>query len=321
MNIVEKKDIIFQLLLGMVFKKWFISMNSTLIAGSNGIVGSQLFSHLSKKHDVFGIGYEETSQNKYSQLDLTDIEKASSFVNENEHFSTLVFLTGLAHSKGKGAEYNKFYSVNVQTLVNLLEEMKSQNKLPSKIIFSSTISVYGEKYEQDEYVEDSELSPKSPYAKTKVEAEKYLLDNFKDISWILRFTPVYTPDFKLNIERRTRIKGKFYRIGKGKNKLSLLSIENIKASITAIIEEKVPAGIYNISDSINYLFNDLLKSVSAKRILQIPSILVKTLYYLNKPIGINFIEENSIKLLTDNLYPSTKIQKYVELNHNLCEKE
>lgn len=290
-----------------------------LIAGSNGIIGSQLLSHLSIDKSVFGIGYEDVSQKNYSQLDLTDKKKVSDFIKNNERFSTLVFLTGLAHSKGKGAEYNKFYSVNVQTLKNLLEEMKNQNKLPGKIIFSSTISTYGEKYNVAEYYEDSEQTPKSPYAITKVEAEKYLLENYGDSSWILRFAPVYTSDFKLNIERRTKIKGKYYRVGNGENKLSLLSINNITDVISAIIEEKVPSGVYNISDSVKYSFNDLLKSNSANGIIQIPSFLVKMLYYFNKPLGINFINENSIKLLTDNVYPSTKIQKQVELKHNLFE--
>ncbi len=295
-------------------------MTQILIAGSNGIIGSQLFAHLSLSNHVFGVGYEDASQNHYSQLDLTNKEMVSSFVTKSDSFSTLLFLTGLAHSKGKGAEYDKFYTVNVETLMNLLEEMKEQNKLPSQIIFSSTISVYGEKYSQDEYFENAKLSPQSPYAKTKVEAEKHLLENFKDIAWILRFAPVYTPNFKMNIERRTQIKSKYYRIGSGENKLSLLSIDNIKKVLSAIIEEKVPAGIYNISDNLNYSFNDLLKSVSATHTFHIPSILVKVLYYLNKPIGINFFEENSIKLLTDNLYPSKKIQRYVALEHHLFEK-
>ena len=292
-----------------------------LLAGSNGIIGSQLFSDLSLKNSVLGIGNEEIILKNYSRLDLTDKNKVSSFIKKNEKFSILVFLTGLAHSKGKGAEYNKFFAVNVQTLMNLLEVMKSQNKLPGKIIFSSTISTYVEKYSVTEYHEDSEQTPKSPYAITKVEAEKYLLANYGDISWILRFAPVYTSDFKLNIERRTKIKGKYYRIGNGKNKLSILSINNITDVISSIIEEKVPSGIYNISDSIDYTFNDLLKSTSANGIIQIPSFLVKMLYFLNKPMGINFINENSIKLLTHNVYPSTKIQKFVKLNHNLFEKE
>jgi len=292
-----------------------------LIAGSNGIIGSQLFSHLSKDSNVLGVGYEKLSQNNYSQLDLTIKENVSTFVKENKTFSSLIFLIGLAHSKGKGAEYNKFYIVNVQTLINLLKEMKSQNKLPDKIIYSSTISTYGDKFNQNIYLEDSELIPKSPYAITKLEAEKYLLENFKEKSWILRFAPVYTPTFLLNISRRTKIKNKFYKIGNGNNKLSLLSIKNIENVIQAIIEDKVPSGIYNVSDEKEYSFNDLLKYSDAKSILIVPSIFVKSLFYMNKLIKNNFIHENSIKLLTDNIYPSTKLQKFVKLDYTLSDNK
>ncbi|MFA7288381.1 MAG: NAD(P)-dependent oxidoreductase [Melioribacteraceae bacterium] len=292
-------------------------METTLIAGSNGIIGSQLFSYLNIDNNVFGIGYEDVSQKNYSQLDLTDKKKVSDFIKNNERFSTLVFLTGLAHAKGKGAEYNKFYTVNVQTLMNLLGEMKNQNKLPGKIIFSSTVSTYGERYKQAEYHEDSELNPKSPYAITKLEAENYLLENFKELSWILRFAPVYTPEFLLNISRRTIFKNRFFRVGDGNNKLSLLSIKNIEKVIESIIDNKVPAGLYNVCDEKEYTFNDLLKFSAAKSIMYIPKYFIKSIYYINKILKNTFINENSIKLLTDNLYPSTKLQKFIKLDNSL----
>ena len=52
-------------------------------------------------------------------------------------------------------------------------------------------------------------------------SKAYLLNKYADISWILRFAPVYCSDFRLNIKRRTRIGGRFYRVGKGFIKFSL----------------------------------------------------------------------------------------------------
>ena len=99
--------------------------------------------------------------------------------------------------------------------------MGKVNRLPNKIIFSSTISVYGESICQNIYNEDSATSPISPYAITKLEAEKYLQNNYNSQSWILRFAPVYAPEFQLNIKRRTKVFGSFYKVGSGDIELSL----------------------------------------------------------------------------------------------------
>jgi len=56
--------------------------------------------------------------------------------------------------------------------------LEEQNKLPTKIVFSSTISVYGERYGITEYREDCDLKPRSPYAVTKKMAEGLLLTQF-----------------------------------------------------------------------------------------------------------------------------------------------
>jgi nucleoside-diphosphate-sugar epimerase len=290
-----------------------------VLAGSSGVIGSFLFKELSKNKElnVTGIGAEKLEINNYSKIDLTNFDNTNNVISKITKPDVLIFLVALAHEKGKNKEIDTFRLINFTTLVNLMEVLKKQNKLPSKIIFTSTISVYGEKYHTSEYSEDSAKTPKSPYAVTKLEAEEYLLKNYHNISFILRFTPVYSEKFKLNIERRTQIKNFFYKICNGKNKLSLLSIKNILLVIEEIINDKIPAGIYNISDEKEYTFEDLLKIQNPNKVITIPKSFISMIYYLNKIIRINFIEENSIKLLTDNIYPSTKIQKYIKLKDNL----
>jgi len=290
-----------------------------IIAGSSGIIGSFLFNELSKNKEliVTGIGAEKLERKNYLQIDLTNPDNTNKVINEISKPDILIFLVALAHEKGKNKELDTFRLINFTTLVNLMEVLKKQDKLPEKIIFSSTISVYGEKYNIKEYFEDAEKTPKSPYAVTKLQAEEYLLKNFKDISFILRFTPVYSEKFKLNIERRAKIKNYFYRVGEGTNRLSLLSIKNIFYVVEAIINDEVPVGVYNVSDQSEYIFSDLLDILHAKKVIRIPKIFVKIIYYLNSITKINFIAENTIKLLTDNIYPSDKLQAFVKFKENL----
>jgi len=240
-------------------------------------------------------------------------------VDKCNHFDILIFLVGLAHTKGKGKDLPEFKKVNYQTLVNLLSVLKTVGKTPVKIVFASTISVYGEQYDQSTYNEATEPRPFSPYAVTKLQAEQYLLDNFPDNSWILRFAPVYSSNFLLNIYRRTRIGNRFYKIGSGAKKLSLCNIENIKTTVEGIIDGVVPAGVYNISDPIAYTYNDLLNHWGAPFIFRIPSLSIRLLYILGRITNNIFFKENSTKLITNNIFPSDKIQKYIKLNYTISD--
>jgi len=285
-----------------------------LIAGGNGYIGSHLYSILEKQASVASIDYGNcTTEKDFINLDLTNIDKVIDFAANCDHFDVLIFLVGLAHAKGKGKDLPEFKKLNYQTLVNLLSALENNNKIPHKIIFSSTISIYGEKYNQSIYTEDSGKMPFSPYAVTKLEAEQYLLDNYADKSWILRFAPVYSSDFLLNINRRIRMGSKFYRVGKGSRKLSLCNIENIRVAVEAIIKDKVPAGIYNLSDPKEYTYIELLRCQKANWVLPIPAFSVRLLYYLGKFFNSTFLKENSVKLISDNVFPSDKIRSYVEL--------
>ncbi len=285
-----------------------------LLVGGQGYIGSYLFSQLEEQASVTSIDYGPGSAEKdFINLNLTEIDKVIDFADNCDHFDILIFLVGLAHAKGKGKDLPEFNKINYQTLVNLLSALDNKNKIPKKIIFSSTISVYGEKYHQSIYTEDSVKKPFSPYAVTKLEAEQYLLDNFAEKSWILRFAPVYGPNFMLNINRRTQIGGMFYRVGKELRKLSLCNIKNIGAVVEAIIKDKVPVGIYNLSDPIAYSYNDLLEWSNAGKVIRIPQFTVTMLYYLGKLFNSTFLKENSVKLISDNIFPSDKIRSYINL--------
>ena len=289
-----------------------------MISGINGNIGSFLHPQLEHEFSIMAMSYSQGSiENNFIQLDLTDIDKVNHYAENCDHFDDLIFLVGLAHIKGKGRNLPEFKKVNYQTLLNLLSAFNSNNKVPDKIIFASTISVYGEKYNQNIYGEDSTKSPFSPYAVTKLEAEQYLLKNFSPKSWILRFAPVYSSDFMLNINRRIRMGNRHYRVGKGARKFSLCNIENIKTVIFEIINGNVPAGIYNLSDPKEYSYNELLKKQQAKWILPIPRFMIKMAYVFGKVTGNIFLKENAVKLLTDNVYPSRKIRSHVDFSATL----
>ena len=106
---------------------------------------------------------------------------------------------------------------------------------------------------------------------------------------------------------------KFYRVGKGSRELSLCNIENIRVAVEAIIKDKVPAGIYNLSDQKEYTYNELLRWHKSNWVLPIPAFSVRLLYYLGKLFNNTFLKENSVKLISDNVFPSDKIRSFIDL--------
>ena len=290
-------------------------MNDILLAGANGMIGTFLYNRFNTNYSITALDYSKgLIKDNFFPLDLTQEEDVETFAKKFSKCDALIFLVGLAHKKGKGKEISEFRDVNTQTLIHLLSALEEKKKLPKKIIFASTISVYGEKYNQNAYVEESEKHPFSPYAVTKLEAEHYLLENYADKSWILRFAPVYSPDFQLNINRRTQSGNWFYKVGNGSKKLSLCNLENIGSTVQGILEDKVPSGVYNISDAKEYTYNDLLTWNNAGRVIRIPQFAVRLLYYLGKIINNTFLKENTVKLISDNIFPSDKIRSYVDLS-------
>lgn len=289
-----------------------------LIAGSSGIIGTFLCSELVKKgYVVFGVSNETKQTESHYTVDLTNIDSNIAFVKRITKPDVLIFLVALAHEKGAKKQFDVFKKINLTTLENLLTSLEEYNKLPEKIIFTSTISVYGERHGTDVFTEVSELVPKSPYAVTKKLAEEFLLNHFRDRVFILRLAPVYSDKFLLNINRRIKMLGRYFRIGTGNQKLTLLNINNIFYVIESIINDKVPVGIYNIGDEKVYDFNGLLTRFGNPNFLQIPKWIMKLVYYFALITQNYRVKENALKLLKNNIYETNKLKQFVSLPFTL----
>jgi len=288
-------------------------LKKILIVGASGIIGKYLSQSLNSKYQLTNISRNSNDNPTFFSVDLLKEKSITSFVKNSETFDCLIFLVGLAHKRKKNKKISDYRDVNFLTLKNLLSILKSHNKIPEKLIFASTISVYREKIDKNIYYEKSKTLPKSYYAITKLEAEDYLLNNYYNQSWILRLAPVYSRKFNLNIDRRIKFLNFGFRVGDGMSKISLCQIENIKFAVEAIIDEKVPLGLYNISDSIDYNYNQLHSYNKIRPLIRIPRFIVKIIYIIAKMFNLHTIEEFSIKLISDNIYPSRKFRKFSDL--------
>jgi UDP-glucose 4-epimerase len=105
--------------------------------------------------------------------DLREAKAIATIVNEGG-FDTVVHLAGLARARESFDEPLAYFDVNVGGTANLLRVLDElpAAKRPS-LIYASTTLVYGSRY-VGAVDENHEPSPESPYADTKVAAERLI---------------------------------------------------------------------------------------------------------------------------------------------------
>jgi len=304
-----------------------------IITGVKGIIGAELCKRfIDMGYYVIGIDRtepqekeEDRGQFEYIKLDITDQDKVKQFFSDL-CFDYLIHCAALVHKNSPDLSFNNFMKINYEGTKNIFDSViQSKNKFGLKrAIFFSTIEVYGGE-ERDEIIsEDDECSPISFYGQSKLAAEKYLLKLNKENKLpivILRLTPVYSKDFLRNVKRRVLI-GKnmfFYRVGDGKQKISLCSRDNVIDMVERCIEGEVSFGeVFNIADNQVYSFNDLLnyfrKLIGNRITIKIPECIVH--------LGIKLLslifsgrKERLLsiyyKLTKDNIYSIEKAKKFL----------
>jgi nucleoside-diphosphate-sugar epimerase len=149
----------------------------------------------------------------------------------------------------------------------------------------------------DQLTEDTFPAPKTPYGRSKLEAEKYIvaelekwesheIEGKKDNGWkkvyILRPCMIHGPGNKgnMNLLFKLQQKGLPWPLGAFDNKRSFCSIDNLIFIVRQIIENNVEPGIYQVADDEALSTNELIKLIALsqakrERIWNIPVRLIK----------------------------------------------
>ena len=140
-------------------------MEKLLFTGGTGFLGKNVMPILTKQYDIITCGITPD--------DMIKANLAKEVPELSERYEVVLHACGKAHVVPKtDAEKQTFYDVNYQGTVNLCSALEKAG-MPRAIIFISTVAVYGCEY-GNLITEEHPLEGTSPYAESKIMAEKYL---------------------------------------------------------------------------------------------------------------------------------------------------
>lgn len=159
-------------------------MNKTiLITGSLGYFGSRLSKYLKEKYNVYGLGTKDTVELNYFKCNLISQEEVSSLSKIIEP-DIIIHSAGIKDIGHCESNPDVAYQVNVLTTENLLSYFPS-----SKIIYISTDYVF--EGDIGNYSENDLANPQTVYGKTKLQAEKLLMEKDVNNSYVIRTSAIY----------------------------------------------------------------------------------------------------------------------------------
>ena len=275
-----------------------------LVTGSAGMIGGYVVKGLIEKgHSVIGVDRRK-SENQYRDfhqvvLDLSSNTETMGLFDKYK-IDRAIHLAALAHTAGvKDTSWEAFKKVNVDCAENVFEAC-AKHHVP--VLFISTVDAIG--MVKGVIKPDTELNPISNYGKSKALAETRLKEICSEWN-IYRFSPVYTPDVKRDIEKRYYLKypNWAYKIGKG-GQFEVLNVTSAVAAMVDWVDKEVDNTIHVIKDQelldVNNLINNEKTEGRAKHVVRIPRWIVVCGYYVVRLI---FGKSNKTYLVFKALWP------------------
>lgn len=150
-----------------------------LVTGVNGFVGGHLVAELvASNHRIYGASREDQARDEiaehlsdYWHVDLVNASDCQKI--DWSDIDAVVHLAGLANVGASFDNPELYQKVNIGVVENLFESAQSADANP-RVIAVSTGAVYGRT--DGPVTEDSPTEPGSPYAESKLAAEKVVQD-------------------------------------------------------------------------------------------------------------------------------------------------
>lgn len=248
-----------------------------IITGGAGYIGSKLTDLLLSRGyrvviiDDLSQGYRENVSADAVFVQMNILSPEVSNIIQNEKPISIFHLAASKSVTESVKNPKQFYTTNVIGSKNIIDAAYKNGV--KRVIFTSTAGVYGDTMNGRLQQESDAPHPSSPYAETKLETERYLLDmNAKGMdNVIVRFANVYGPGGNASIESVVHV---FIRSlmanqdvlvhGDGKQTRDYVFIDDLVEACALCIHapSKTPSPIYNVSTGKPASVLDVLSIIS-----------------------------------------------------------
>lgn len=304
----------------------FTKKQKILVTGANGLVGSAVKNELENRggYEIYGLAgqgsrLEIHGKNSPEKIFRCDVADFGTFPGKGviKKSEVLIHAAGLAHQFGSVKEAD-FWRVNVLGTENICR-LARQLEVEHFVLISS-VSVYGD-HGSSEIDEDFECKPSGFYAESKLESENRAIDFCEEHGiplTILRLSTVIGEGDRGNTARLITLidKKRFFWIGSGKNKKSLIYKDDVAGGVARTIEEKRAPGteIYNLTaeavsmkEIVEVIAQNLGRGVPGWKI---PERLVREIFRVNRTkISVGYLknlEKTVQKWLADDIFSGSK---------------
>ncbi len=242
-----------------------------LVTGATGAIGPTVVKALCKSgYRVRTLSLEKLTGAPWPKEpvesftgDVTSPEDVSSAM---QGVDAIVHLAALLHIVNPSEQLrDRYRKINVGGTKTVVEfAVKFHVK---RIVFFSTIAVYGKSHGRI-LDEDSPPEPDTFYGQTKLEAENIVLSatdgKGHPLGTVLRLAAVYGPRLKGNYEHLLKAlqQGWFIPVGKGRNRRTLVHVEDVATAATLTLNHPAAAGrVFNVSDGQHHTLREIIASM------------------------------------------------------------
>jgi nucleoside-diphosphate-sugar epimerase len=228
-----------------------MSERRLLVTGASGFVGSSLLTSYPTDRERIGLVRPGRAGIPQAGLSFCTIDAwtEEALTGAFHGVDAVVHAASVVHHPGATeAEYARF---NVDGTRALLRACQSAGV--KRLVFISTIKVYGEEPGAATIDESTPVVGDSPYARTKIEAEQIVLDAATSgglSTAVLRLCPVFGRGDKSNVQTMIRAiaRRRFVLPGGGYNRKSIVHISTVTEVARAAVDSDT-GGVFLVADA------------------------------------------------------------------------
>lgn len=276
-----------------------------IITGISGFVGQNLSQYL-EKHGcaVFPLSLRQ----EWSLVQNSD---------------AIIHLAGKAHDTSNTADAQEYFKVNRDLTIKLFDQFLNSDS--KDFFYFSSVKASADTVE-GVLDENSSANPQTPYGKSKLEAEQFLLS--KDLPtgkrmFIIRPCMIHGPGNKGNLNLLYKIVEKKipWPLAAFENQRSFLSVSNLNYLILSMLQNnKISSGVYNFADDDPLSTNDLVKLIAETlnrkpQLWKINSGIITSIAKLGNLLNLPLNSERLKKLTESYVVSNRKIKKEFGIDH------